>query len=127
LERLEKLWVVIESLGLTDWFEIDFGDVARLDYYTGLTFNVYVNGAAVRVGSGGRYDGLTAAFGTAEPAVGFVLDLDALTSLLMSRNTDLIKPENFKIARSVVNRETVLLFEEARRRRAKGDRVSIDS
>jgi len=127
LERLEKLWAVIESLGLTDSFEIDFGDVARLDYYTGLTFNVYVNGAAVRVGSGGRYDGLTAAFGTAEPAVGFVLDLDALTSVLLSRNTDLINPESFKIARSVVNPETVLLFEEARRRRAKGDRVLIDS
>jgi len=127
VDRLEKLWAVIESLDLTDRFDIDFGDVARLDYYTGLTFNVYVNGAAVRVGSGGRYDGLTAAFGTAEPAVGFVLDLDALTSVLLSRRTDSIKSEKFQIARSVVNPETALLFEEARKRRANGDRVLIES
>src|SRR2546425_951295 len=33
LERLEGLWQVIESLGLTDSFEIDPGDVSRLDYY----------------------------------------------------------------------------------------------
>jgi ATP phosphoribosyltransferase regulatory subunit len=127
VERLDKLWAVIESLDLTDRFDIDFGDVARLDYYTGLTFTVYVNGAAVRVGSGGRYDGLTAAFGTAEPAVGFVLDLDALTSVLLSRRTDSIQSEKFQIARSVVNPDTALLFEEARKRRANGDRVLIES
>ena len=88
LDRLESLWNVIESLGLTNCFEIDFGDVARLDYYTGLTFKVYVTGAGSRVGSGGRYDGLTASFGKAEPAVGFVVDLDALTDVLRVRAKD---------------------------------------
>jgi ATP phosphoribosyltransferase regulatory subunit len=82
LDRLESLWTVIESLGLTDQFEIDLGDVSRLDYYTGLTFKIYVEGAGARVGSGGRYDGLTASFGKSEPAVGFVVDLDALTDIV---------------------------------------------
>ena len=82
LDRLESLWTVIESLGLIDQFEIDLGDVSRLDYYTGLTFKIYVEGAGARVGSGGRYDGLTASFGKTEPAVGFVVDLDALTDVL---------------------------------------------
>lgn len=82
LDRLESLWDVIESIGLTDQFEIDFGDVARLDYYTGLTFKIYVEGGGARVGSGGRYDGLIASFGKSEPAVGFVVDLDALTDVL---------------------------------------------
>jgi ATP phosphoribosyltransferase regulatory subunit len=82
LDRLEHLWTVIESLELTDRFEIDLGDVSRLDYYTGLTFKIYVEGAGARVGSGGRYDGLTASFGKSEPAVGFVVDLDALTDIL---------------------------------------------
>src|SRR6266851_4338524 len=50
LDRLESLWNVIDSLGLTNCFEIDLGDVARLDYYTGLTFKIYVNGAGSRVG-----------------------------------------------------------------------------
>src|SRR5438132_8871782 len=89
LDSLEGLWTVIESLDLTTSFEIDLGDVSRLDYYTGLTFKIYVNGAGARVGSGGRYDGLTASFGKAEPAVGFVLDLDALIDLLLARAKDL--------------------------------------
>ena len=82
LDRLESLWTVIESLGLTDQFEIDLGDVSRLDYYTSLTFKIYVEGAGARVGSGGRYDGLTTSFGKTEPAMGFVVDLDALTDVL---------------------------------------------
>ena len=89
LDRLEGLWSVIESLDLTGCFDIDLGDVARLDYYTGLTFKIYVKGAGYRVGSGGRYDGLTASFGKAEPAVGFVLDLDALTDVVHLRTADL--------------------------------------
>ncbi len=88
LARLEARWEIIESLGLDKDFEIDLGDVSRLDYYTGLTFKIYVNGVGVRVGSGGRYDGLTASFGKDEPAVGFVMDLDALTDMLGGSNSD---------------------------------------
>src|SRR5260370_4980713 len=62
LDRLERLWSVIESLQLEDRFEIDLGDVSQLDYYTGLTFKVYISGAGTRVGSGGRYDGPTSRF-----------------------------------------------------------------
>ena len=82
LEALEKLWSDIESLGLADRFEIDLTDVSGLDYYTGLSLKVFVRGAGMSVGRGGRYDGLTGNFGRAEPAVGFVLNLDALTEVL---------------------------------------------
>jgi len=44
-----------------------------------------VTGAGRSVGSGGRYDNLTATFGKAEPAVGFVLDVDSLADALRSR------------------------------------------
>ena len=63
-------------------FEIDLGDVSSLDYYTGLSLKIFVHGAGSSVGRGGRYDGLTGSFGRAEPAVGFVLNLDALTEVL---------------------------------------------
>lgn len=81
LDSLEELWAGIESLGLADYFEIDLSDVPNLDYYTGLTLKVFVHGAGASVGRGGRYDGLTGNFGRAEPAVGFVLNLDALTEV----------------------------------------------
>ncbi|MEK6322812.1 MAG: ATP phosphoribosyltransferase regulatory subunit [Acidobacteriota bacterium] len=127
LDRLERLWPMIESLDLADHFEIDLGDVARLDYYTGLTFNIYVNGAAARVGSGGRYDGLTSAFGKAEPAVGFVLDLDALTTVLLARKVDPNFPQEPERKMShITNSDPSLLFGEAMKKRAEGERVLIN-
>jgi ATP phosphoribosyltransferase regulatory subunit len=131
LDRLEGLWNVIESLGLADCFEIDLGDVSRLDYYTGLTFKIYVNGAGARVGSGGRYDGLTATFGRAEPAVGFVLDLDALTDVLRlgakdpSNDVSLThKPQTGVPA--LTERDCSALLQEALSKRAKGERVALN-
>jgi len=128
LDRLENLWRIIESLGLTDHFEIDLGDVSRLDYYTGLTFKVYIEGAGARVGSGGRYDNLTANFGKSEPAVGFVLDLDALAGLLLSGNNGamLTAPSERK-AQCISDDDLSVLFGEAIERRARGERVVISS
>lgn len=127
LDRLDRLWRMIESLDLEDHFEIDLGDVARLDYYTGLTFNIYVNGAAARIGSGGRYDGLTAAFGKAEPAVGFVLDLDALTTVLLARKADSnLQQEPERKVSGVTDSDPSLLFREAMKKRAVGERVLIN-
>ena len=88
LDSLEELWTEIESLGIADRFEIDLSDVSSLDYYTGLSLRVFVDGAGTSVGRGGRYDGLTGNFGRAEPAVGFVLNLDALTEVLVRRNAN---------------------------------------
>jgi ATP phosphoribosyltransferase regulatory subunit len=82
LKSVDELWTEIEALGLQDAFEIDLGDVSSLDYYTGLSLKIFVHGAGMSVGRGGRYDGLTGNFGRAEPAVGFVLNLDALTEVL---------------------------------------------
>jgi len=70
---------------LQDSFEIDLGDIPSLDYYTGLSLKIFVHGAGSSIGRGGRYDGLTGNFGRAEPAVGFVLNLDALTEIVARR------------------------------------------
>ena len=82
LDSLDELWTAIESLGLSERFEVDLGDVSSLDYYTGLSLKIFVHGAGTSLGRGGRYDGLTGSFGRSEPAVGFVLNLDALTEVL---------------------------------------------
>ena len=89
LDSLEELWTEIESLGFENSFEIDLGDVSSLDYYTGLSLKIFVHGAGASVGRGGRYDGLTGSFGRAEPAVGFVLNLDALTEVLARNNRNI--------------------------------------
>ena len=127
LDRLERLWSVIESLQLADRFEIDLGDVSRLDYYTGLTFKIYVSGAGARVGSGGRYDGLTASFGRAEPAVGFVLELDALTEVLLARADELNLVQGSGEGIQLTASNLSDLFVAARKKRALGARVVVKS
>ena len=125
LDRLARLWSVIESLDLADQFEIDLGDVSRLDYYTGLTFKIYVDGAGSRIGSGGRYDGLTASFGRAEPAVGFVLELDALTDLLLGRDESSLAARSSEAAAPIMDADLAKLFRAARGKRALGERIVI--
>jgi ATP phosphoribosyltransferase regulatory subunit len=127
LDRLFQLWSVIESLQLSDHFEIDLGDVSRLDYYTGLTFKIYISGAGSRVGSGGRYDGLTASFGKAEPAIGFVLELDALTDVLLGRQDTGAAASAIETSAPIAGRDPASLFRAAMDKRAHGERIVIDS
>ncbi len=125
LDRLEALWSIVESLGITEYFGIDLGDVSRLDYYTGLTFKIYLEGAGYPVGSGGRYDNLTAKFGKSEPAVGFVLKLDALAEL-MSRDRKAIPNANPPIAVfNCADGDAVNTFRKAVERRTQGERVVL--
>ena len=126
LSRLECLWSVIESLQLEDRFEIDLGDVSRLDYYTGLTFKIYISGAGARVGSGGRYDGLTASFGKGEPAVGFVFEIDTLTEVLIAQASASIAAGSSSVEGALVTGSNLgELFVAARKRRELGERVVI--
>ncbi len=124
LDALEKLWDMIAGLGLADNFDIDLADVSGLDYYTGLVFRVYVAGAGARVGSGGRYDDLAANFGASEPAIGFVLDLDALAEVL-ARREDFRRRDGEQPHAVVEGAAETETFREALRRRAAGERVRL--
>src|SRR5204863_458886 len=53
-----------------------------IDYYTGILFRAYVRDLGFEVASGGRYDGLPAAFGEDLPAVGFSFSLDRLEQIV---------------------------------------------
>ena len=128
LDRLEALWAVVDSLGLSKHFEVDLGDVSRLDYYTGLLFKIYVAGVGTRVGSGGRYDQLTANFGKAEPAVGFVLELDALADAMRANeSTTGFGEEPAPEVALLLAADPTVLFREALRKREQGDKVLISS
>ncbi|HEX8164093.1 MAG TPA: ATP phosphoribosyltransferase regulatory subunit [Pyrinomonadaceae bacterium] len=127
LARLERLWRVVESLGLADQFVVNLGDLSGLDYYTGLTFKIYVEGVGARAGGGGRYDNLTANFGRPEPAVGFVLDVDAIAEALSQRSRLAPAPGPEGGAERLDNGgDTAALFLKALARRGVGGRVLLD-
>ena len=97
-----------------------------MDYYTGLLFKIYVAGVGTRVGSGGRYDQLTANFGKAEPAVGFVLDLDALAEAMRANESITRLGEVAeRTAARIMDEDPKVLFREALRKRERGDKVLI--
>lgn len=124
LSNLESVWDVIESLNLSDLFEIDLADVSSLDYYSGLSFKVFVRGAGYRVGRGGRYDGLAENFGQPEPAVGFVLNLDSLTEVV-NGEAQLGAAESREA--DIAEAETVRdIFANALARREKDQRICIE-
>ena len=122
LNSLIETWKVIDALGLAESFEIDLGDVSGLDYYTGLLFKIYVHGSGIRIGRGGRYDGLTAKFGRAEPATGFVLDLDELTRVVGSRELAMTHETCETVT---VSANDAFGFQEALRRREANERICV--
>ena len=124
LDALQKRWTVIHSLGLENRFSLDLADVSGLQYYTGMIFKIYIAGAGYRVGRGGRYDGLTSKFGVEEPAVGFVLSLDALTEVLSRHNRNVVM--NSGECTAVKGADLNATFREALARRARLDQIRIE-
>jgi ATP phosphoribosyltransferase regulatory subunit len=80
VSQLDRALDLAADLGLAEAIQVDLGDVADFDYYTGLTFRAYAGGFPAEVASGGRYDSLLGTLGRPEPAVGVVLHREALLS-----------------------------------------------
>lgn len=82
IDYLRELYEILNAAGYGDYIRFDLGMVHHLDYYTGVIFRGYVEGAGDAVLSGGRYDNLCAAFGRPAEAIGFAVDVDAVASCL---------------------------------------------
>lgn len=91
LDYLKILYRSLEKLGLGDRIIVDLGLVQRNDYYTGVVFSAYAYGHGDAVLQGGRYDNLLSEFGSPMPAVGFAIDVDALTAISMNINKPILK------------------------------------
>lgn len=84
LDYLRELYTELEQAGYGRNIRFDLGLVHQIDYYTGVIFRGYVEGAGAPVLSGGRYDNLVETFGRRAEATGFVVDVDAVALCLPS-------------------------------------------
>ncbi len=84
LLRLAALHDAACARGFSRHISLDVAEVRGFAYYTGLIFRIYAPGPGEALGGGGRYDELMGRFGAPMPAVGFGLDLDALSVALES-------------------------------------------
>lgn len=121
LTDLDGIFSIMESLKLSQFFEVDFGDVQGLDYYTGMRFKIYAPGIGAAIGSGGRYDALLNNFGSDEPAVGFQLSLDWLTEVA---RIYLKEPVVSAISAA---QDLTTIFRKAQELRAKGEKIEINA
>jgi ATP phosphoribosyltransferase regulatory subunit len=60
---------------------LDLGEIQGFKYHNGLVFSAYSDSASYVLAKGGRYDGLRKSSDHDRPAVGFDLDLIAVSNL----------------------------------------------
>ena len=60
-------------------------DLRGYAYYSGARFSLYAPGASDALARGGRYDEVGSIFGRKRPAVGFSLDIKALSAVATTR------------------------------------------
>ncbi|NOY09026.1 MAG: ATP phosphoribosyltransferase regulatory subunit [Spirochaetes bacterium] len=75
IEYLIKIYAYLEKLDTAEQVKIDLSEIGGQDYYTGLSFQVYLKGVDTSIASGGRYNNLFSSFGYSAPAAGFSIML----------------------------------------------------
>lgn len=82
LDYLGRLYEELREADYGEAVRFDLGLVHQIDYYTGVVFRGYVQGAGRPVLSGGRYDRLVERFGRKAEATGFAVDVDGVGGCL---------------------------------------------
>lgn len=88
LENIESIYRILENMGLSSYITVDLGMVHHINYYTGLIFRGYIEGAGDDVLFGGRYDTLIKRFGEDIPATGFAINVDSIQEVLTKQGYD---------------------------------------
>ncbi|MBQ4095422.1 MAG: ATP phosphoribosyltransferase regulatory subunit [Oscillospiraceae bacterium] len=93
LDELKEIYCdASEICGNDGEITVDLGLVNKTDYYTGIIIKGYLQGYGSEVISGGRYDKLISEFGYDIPAVGFAIDIDAVSKVLVKNGATPEKP-----------------------------------
>ena len=82
IDYLSEIYGELQAAGRGDYLRFDLGLVSGLEYYTGVVFRGYAQGAGRHVVAGGRYDNLVGQFGPARPGAGFAVYVDDLAACL---------------------------------------------
>ena len=83
LGYLKQLYDALCAAGYKDKILIDLGIVHAFDYYTGVVFRGYMEGAGESVLAGGRYDKLISRFDMDIPATGFGVNMSVVADTLI--------------------------------------------
>lgn len=82
IRQMKGIFKILKETGYDSLLLVDLGEVRRFDYYTGMVFEMFVEGMGYELGGGGRYDRLLEQFGHSLPSTGFALHIERLQSVL---------------------------------------------
>ena len=98
IERLEELYAILKSYGVSDYVTFDLGLISKYNYYTGIIFKAYTYGTGEPIVKGGRYDNLMKQFGKEAPAIGLAIVVDQLmTAIDKQENGDSESKESYLV------------------------------
>ncbi|SES98884.1 ATP phosphoribosyltransferase regulatory subunit [[Clostridium] polysaccharolyticum] len=98
IERLEELYAILDSYGVSDYITFDLGLLSKYNYYTGIIFKAYTYGTGEPIVKGGRYDNLMKQFGKEAPAIGLAIVVDQLMTAVDKLNEkDAVKEESYLV------------------------------
>ncbi len=80
MDQFEKLNELLEAYDLASHVVIDLSLMNHMDYYSDIIFQGFIHNVGKPVLMGGRYNNLTAHFGSSMPAIGFACDVDAIVA-----------------------------------------------
>lgn len=116
LNRLEKIYEILEAYGLLAHVTFDLGMLSHYEYYTGVIFKAYTYGTGDAIVTGGRYDNLVEQFGKKTPAIGLAFVLDQLMEALNSQEVaiDAKEPDILILYRSANRKAAIEMGNEFR-------------
>lgn len=109
LDYLKTVYEKLQAMGIADCVMIDLGLVNRSNYYTGIIFRGYAEGSGLTVLTGGRYDNLISEFGLDAPAIGFGVDVTALTNVI-NEVINVERPIRIALTKGRLEKSSVSLF-----------------
>jgi ATP phosphoribosyltransferase regulatory subunit len=117
--EVEAVATAVSSLDAVDHPQgrVDFSEVASQPYYSGIVFQVYLDGLDAPVASGGRYDGLLGSFGFDAPSVGFSIMLRKLEARIAEDDT----PKPPDAPRRASGQDFAARYRDARKKRNAGE------
>jgi ATP phosphoribosyltransferase regulatory subunit len=123
LERLAKVYRLVQAYGAGERVILDLSEVRGMDYYTGITFRGVAPGLGWPVISGGRYDELIVHFGRPLAAVGFGLGIERALLVQSQQGAPVVSPAPHLLMHGCDHPACLAL---AQRLRQSGFRVEVD-
>lgn len=127
VSRLEELLDLGKEIGLKNWIRFSPNIVRGLAYYTGMVFEVLLEGVPYSVCGGGRYDNLIALYGGPDvPCVGMSFGVDRLVEAAREKGIVKIEEERPVFIAYIGKNLKPLALRVARKLRSLGIKTEVE-